>query len=105
MKKLEITFSRNLPKDITIDENPPLGLEAFLLITHRQGADEGHFLAFGGSDRIGKMLYNFYLQCLHRDENDMGHVLELVAQDILAAAKAARGRKWVQPMVLPETVN
>jgi hypothetical protein len=101
MKKLELTFEGNMPKDIRIDENTPMDLDAFLLITHRRGIDEGHFLAFGRSDKIGKMLYNFYLNCIREHAWEIGHVMEQVASDILAVAKSARGR-GLDASMIPE---
>lgn len=93
MKKLEITFEGNKPRGITIDENTPMDLDAFLLVTHRKGIDEGHFLAFGQSEKIGKMLYNFYLNCTREHAGELGHILEQVASDILAVAQLARRQK------------
>lgn len=107
MKKLEITFEGNKPRDIAIDENIPVDLDAFLLVTHRKGIDEGHFLAFGNSDKIGKMLYNLYLNCIREQAGELGHILELVASDILAVAQLSRRKKLDQGMLLElsEKVN
>jgi hypothetical protein len=107
MKKLGLTFEGNMPKDLRIDENTPMDLDAFLLITHRRGIDEGHFLAFGNSDKIGKMLYNFYLNCIREHAGELGHILELVASDILAVAQLARRQKLDRGMILEmsEKVN
>lgn len=107
MKKLEITFAGNKPRDIAIDGNIPMDLDAFLLITHRKGIDEGHSLAFGNSDKIGKMLYNFYLNCIREQSGELGHILELVATDILAVAQLARRNKLDLGMILElsEKVN
>jgi hypothetical protein len=102
MKKLELTLEGNMPKDIRIDENAPMDLDAFLLVTHRKGIDEGHFLAFGGSDKIGKMLYNLYLNCIREQAWEIGHVMEQVASDILAVAKLARGR-GLDGSLIPES--
>lgn len=80
--------------DIHFDGQEGMGIDAFLLITHRRNVEEGHFLAFGNSGRIGKMLYNFYLNCLRNDYWELGETMEQVAQDILDVARAARGRPW-----------
>ncbi|MBE0568780.1 MAG: hypothetical protein IH577_03770 [Deltaproteobacteria bacterium] len=93
MRKVEITLEDGRPKDIVIDENASLELDAFFLVTHGKQVDAGHFLVFGNSDKVGKMLYNFYLHCIREDAGDMGHVMEMVASDILAVAQLARRQK------------
>jgi hypothetical protein len=91
--------------DIHFDGQEGMGIDAFLLITHRRNVEEGHFLAFGSSERVGKMLYNFYLNCLRNDCWELGETLELVARDILEAAKAARGQAWPQEKLRLERIN
>jgi hypothetical protein len=91
--------------DIHFDGQEGMGIDAFLLITHRRNVEEGHFLAFGSSERVGKMLYNFYLNCLRNDCWELGETLELVARDILEAAKAARGQPWPQEKLRLERIN
>ena len=82
--------------DIHFDGQEGLGIDAFLLVTHRRNVEEGHFLAFGNSDRVGKMLYNFYLNCLRNDYVELGETLEKVAGDILDVARIARSRPFRQ---------
>jgi hypothetical protein len=82
--------------DIHFDGQEGMGIDAFLLVTHRRDVEEGHFLAFGNSDRVGKMLYNFYLNCLRNDNLELGETLEKVARDILDMARVAHGQPWRQ---------
>ena len=91
--------------DIHFDGQEGMGIDAFLLVTHRRNVEEGHFLAFGNSDRVGKMLYNFYLNCLRNDYVELGETLEKVAGDILDVARVARGRPWRQLTDRVEPVN
>jgi len=84
--------------DIHFDGQEGMEIDAFLLVTHRKNIDEGHFLAYGSSDRVGKMLYNFFLNCLRNDYRELGETLEQVAQDIIDVARAARGRPWPQAL-------
>jgi hypothetical protein len=100
MRKVEITLEDNKPKSIVIDENSSLDLDAFFLITHGKEVDTGHFLVFGNSDKVGKMLYNFYLHCIREHAGEMGHVMEMVASDILAVAQLARRRKLDRGMIM-----
>ena len=93
------------PDDIHFDGQEGVGIDAFLLITHRRNVEEGHFLAFGNSEKVGKMLYNFYVNCLRNDYRELGETLELVARDILEVAQAARGKPWPQEKVRVEPVN
>lgn len=91
--------------DIHFDGQEGMDIDAFLLVTHRRNVEEGHFLAYGSSDRVGKMLYNFYLNCLRNDYLELGETLEKVARDILDVARAARGQPWSQLMDRVEPVN
>ena len=91
--------------DIHFDGQEGLGIDAFLLVTHRRNVEEGHFLAFGNSERVGKMLYNFYLNCLRNDYVELGGTLEKVARDILDVARVARGQPCRQLTDRVEPVN
>jgi hypothetical protein len=91
--------------DIHFDGQEGMEIDAFLLITHRRETEEGHFLAFGSSERVGKMLYNFYLNCLRNDCWELGDTLELVARDILELARAARGNPFPQEKLRMEPIN
>jgi hypothetical protein len=91
--------------DIHFDGQEGVDIDAFLLVTHRRNVEEGHFLAYGNSDRVGKMLYNFYLNCLRNDYLELGETLEKVARDILDVARVARGRPWPQLTDRVEPVN
>jgi hypothetical protein len=91
MKEATIHIVDGKVSDIHFDGQEGVGIDAFLLITHRRNVEEGHFLAFGNSERMGKMLYNFYLKCLKNYYWELGETLELVARDILEVAQAARG--------------
>jgi hypothetical protein len=53
------------------------------------------------------MLYNFYLNCIREHAGELGHILELVASDILAVAQLARRQKLDRGMILEmsEKVN
>ena len=92
MKEATIHIVDGKADDIHFDGQEGMGIDAFLLITHRREVEMGHFLAFGNSGKVGKMLYNFYLNCLRNDDRELGEILEQVAQDILDVARAARGR-------------
>jgi hypothetical protein len=105
MKEATIHIVDGKADDIHFDGQEGMGIDAFLLITHRRNVEEGHFLAFGSSEKVGKMLYNFYLNCLRNDCWELGETLELVARDILDAAQAARGRQWPQEKMRLERIN
>lgn len=105
MKETTIHIVDGKPDDIHFDGQKGLDIDAFLLVTHRRNVEEGHFLAYGASDRVGKMLYNFYLNCLRNDYQELGETLEKVARDILDVAKAARGRPWSHLADRVEPVN
>ena len=105
MKEATIHIVDGRVDDIHFDGQEGVGIDAFLLITHRRGVEEGHFLAFGNSERVGKMLYNFYINCLRNDYWEIGETLELVARDILEVAQAARGRPWPAEKVRVEPIN
>ncbi|MCL5966400.1 MAG: hypothetical protein M1550_04195 [Deltaproteobacteria bacterium] len=94
MKEATIHIVDGKAYDIHFDGQEGMEIDAFLLITHRRNVEEGHFLAYGTSDKVGKMLYNFFLNCLRNDYREIGETLEQVAQDILDVARAARGRPW-----------
>ena len=105
MKEATIHIVDGEADDIHFDGQEGMGIDAFLLITHRRNVEEGHFLAFGNSERVGQMLYNFYLNCLKNDYRELGETLEQVARDILEVAQAARGRPWLQEKVRVEPIN
>ena len=105
MKEATIHIVAGKAEDIHFDGQEGVGIDAFLLITHRRNVEEGHFLAFGNSEKVGKMLYNFYLNCLRNDYRELGETLELVARDILEAAEAARGRPGPQEKLRLERIN
>lgn len=105
MKEATIHVVDGKAEDIHFDGQEGIGIEAFLLVTHRRNVEEGHFLAFGSSDRVGQMLFNFYLNCLRNDHGDLGETLEQVARDILDIARSARGRHWQPDWARVETVN
>ena len=105
MKEATIHIVDGKADDIHFDGQEGVGIDAILLITHRRNVEEGHFLAFGKSERVGKMLYNFYLNCLRNDYGELGETLELVARDILEVAQAARGRPWPQEKGRVEPIN
>jgi hypothetical protein len=105
MREATIHIVDGKADDIHFDGQEGMGIDAFLLITHRRNVEEGHFLAFGSSERVGKMLYNFYLNCLRNDCWELGETLELVARDILEIAEAARGRPWPQEKLRLDRIN
>jgi len=105
MKEATIHIVDGKVDDIHFDGQEGVGIEAFLLITHRRNVEEGHFLAFGNSERVGKMLYNFYLNCLRNDYRELGETLEQVAQDILDVARSARGRSWPLERARLDNIN
>ena len=105
MKEATIHIVDGKPDDIHFDGQEGMDIDAFLLVTHRRNVDEGHFLAYGSSERVGKMLYNFYLNCLRNDYGELGETLEKVARDILEVTRAARGRPWPHLTARIEPVN
>lgn len=105
MKEATIHVVEGKADDIHFDGQKGVGIDAFLLITHRRNVEEGHFLAFGNSERVGKMLYNFYLNCLRNDYRELRETLELVARDILDAAQAARGRPCSMEKIRVDSIN
>jgi len=105
MREATIHIVDGRAEDIHFDGKEGIGIDSFLLITHRRNVEEGHFLAFGSSDRVGKMLFNFYLNCLRNDCRGLGETLEQVAQDILDVARSARGRQCLPERVREERVN
>ena len=105
LKEATIHIVDGKADDIHFDGQEGMGIDAFLLVTHRRNVEEGHFLAFGNSDRVGKMLYNFYLNCLRNDCVELGETLEKVAADILDVARVARGRPLRQQTDRVEPVN
>lgn len=105
MKEATIHIVDGKADDIHFDGQEGMSIDAFLLITHRRNVEMGHFLAFGTSEKVGKMLYNFYLNCLRNDYRELGETLEQVAQDILDVARSARGRPWPLERAGVETIN
>ena len=105
MKEATIHIVDGKANDIHFDGQEGVDIDAFLLITHRRNVEEGHFLAFGNSERVGKMLYNFYLNCLRNDYWELGETLELVARDILDVAQAARRHPWSLEKTRVEPIN
>ena len=105
MREATIHIVDGKADDIHFDGKEGMGIDAFLLITHRRNVEEGHFLAFGNSARVGKMLFNFYLNCLRNDYRELGGTLEQVAQDILDVARSARGRPLLPERPRVENVN
>lgn len=105
MKEATIHIVGGKADDIHFDGQEGMGIDAFLLMTHRRNVEEGHFLAYGTSERIGKMLYNFYLNCLRNDYREIGETLEQVAHDILNLSREARGRPWPQLTDRPDPIN
>lgn len=91
MKTITITLDGDSPKHIEID-GELIPIESFLLTTNVTNRETGHFIAFGNTDTIGKMLYSFW-RWSARGEGDstLAYVMELVAQDILADAQRVRG--------------
>ena len=92
MKEATIHIIDGKADDIHFDGQEGVEIDAFLLVTHRRNVEEGHFLAFGTSEKVGKMLYNFYLNCVRNDYWELGDTLEAAARDILEVAQSARGR-------------
>lgn len=105
MKEATIHIIDGKADDIHFDGREGVEIDAFLLVTHRRNVEEGHFLAFGNSERVGKMLYSFYLNCVRNDYREFGETLETVAREILLAARAARGRPWLSENLRGEPVN
>ena len=105
MKEATIHIVDGKADDIHFDGQEGMSIDAFLLITHRRNVEEGHFLAFGNSERMGKMLYNFYLNCIRNDYRELGETLEQVAQDILDVARSARGLALPLERAGVETIN
>ncbi len=105
MKEATIHILDGKAEDIHFDGKEGVGIDSFLLITHRRNAEEGHFLAYGTSSRVGKMLFNFYLNCLRNEHRELGETMEQVAQDILDVARSARGRQWIPGQPRVDTVN
>ncbi len=105
MKEATIHIVDGKANDIHFDGQEGMSIDAFLLITCRKNVEMGHFLAFGTSEKVGKMLYNFYLNCLRNDYRELGETLEQVAQDILDVAKSARGLPWPVEKAGVETIH
>ncbi len=105
MKEATIHIVDGKADDVHFDGQEGMGIDAFLLITHRRNIEEGHFLAYGTSERVGKMIYNFYLNCLRNDYREIGETLEQVAQDILDVARAARGRPLPHETTRVDNIN
>ena len=105
MKEATIHIVDGKADDIHFDGQEGMSIDAFLLITHRSTVEMGHFLAFGTSEKIGQMLYNFYLNCLRNNYRELGETLEQVAQDILDVARSARGRPWPVEMATVDTIH
>jgi hypothetical protein len=105
MREATIHIVDGKAEDIHFDGKEGMEIDSFLLVTHRRSVEEGHFLAFGSSARVGKMLFNFYLNCLRNDYRDLGETLEQVAQDILDVARSARGRQCLPLRARVESVN
>jgi hypothetical protein len=105
VKEATIHIADGKADDIHFDGQEGVGIDAFLLITHRRNVEEGHFLAFGNSEKVGKMLYNFYLNCFRNDYWELVETLESVARDILEVAKAARGHPLPQEKTGVEPIN
>lgn len=105
MKEATIHIAEGKADDIHFDGQEGVGIDAFLLITHHRNAEMGHFLAYGSRERVGKMLYNFYLNALRNDYRELGEILERVAQDILDVARLARGRLWTPEKETAEKIH
>jgi len=105
MNEVTIHVIDGRTEDIHFDGKEGVGIDSFLLITHRRHVEEGHFLAFGNSSRVGKMLFNFYLNCLRNGCRELGETMEQVAQDILDVARSARGRHWIPEPLRMDNVH
>ena len=88
MKKIVITIGEGNSKSIEID-GKIIPIECFFLTTAVTGRSAGHFITYGNSDTVGQMLYNFFDYCVKENFPEMAETLELVAQDILDAAKTS----------------
>lgn len=91
--------------DIQFDGKEGMEMGSFLLITHRRNVEEGHFLAFGNSARVGKILFPFYLNCLRNNYGELGKTPKQVAQDIVDVARSARGTRWLPEQAGMENIH
>lgn len=88
MTDIHIHIKDDIPVYIKID-GKSVPIDNFLLTTKVTNREEGHHLAFGNSDCLGKMLYNMWRVSV-QDFPDLAATIELVARDILGDASSAR---------------
>ena len=94
MREIKVLLKDDTPELVEIDgEKVPI--EAFLLLTSVVQRDAGHFLAFGNSDTIGKMLYSFWRWSVAASP-ELAYVLECVSKDISLDADKARGTVYFE---------
>ena len=84
------------PLDIHFDAGEGTPIDAFLFLSNvPTDPPAGHVLAFGNSDKIGRMIFNFWRQSVFQNPEGAA-VIEGVARDIVKAAAAGRGKEWVE---------
>ena len=89
MKKITIYLKDGSPERISID-GKPVPIDAFFLTTSVPKSGAGHFLCYGNSDSVGKMLFSFW-KCSLSESPEMAETMEMVAEDILDASQKEKG--------------
>ena len=94
MKKAVIVLDENsVPVSVGFDDGNPVPINAFVFLSNvPTEPPAGHILAFGNSDIVGKMIFNFWRQSVGTNPEG-AFVIEQVSRDIIKAAEAARGPK------------
>ena len=92
MKKAVIVLDENgVPVSVGFDDGNPVPINAFLFLSNvPTEPPSGHILAFGNSDVIGHMIFNFWRDSACRNPEG-AFMLESVCRDIIKAAETARG--------------
>ena len=92
MDEIKVHLTNDHPEDIHFDgQKEGTAINAFLFLTNvPTDPPAGHILAFGNSDLVGKMIFNFWRNSVAKNPEG-AFVLEQVARDIVKAADEARG--------------
>lgn len=95
MTEITLHIDNGHVRDIHFDgQKEGVAISAFLLLTSVPVEPEaGHVLCYGNSEKIGQMLFNFWKHSVKMNP-ELAWVTEKVAQDIIEAARQARGPEW-----------
>lgn len=96
MKQAIITLDEHgVPVHIAFDGQPPVPIDSFVLLSNvPSDPSSGHILAYGNSDKVGKLLYNFWIHSAKWNPEG-ALVIEMVCRDIVKTADSAREPRYI----------